>query len=152
MISTFLEKKIFIFFFLIFFIPLCSANEIFVSLKKNKVNVRYGPTFDSDIKYVYKKINLPLRQIDKKENFRRIIDFKKNSGWIHTSQLKKNRSFILLENQILFSKPTKYSKPIAKVFSGRLLLVKKCKLKWCKVKTEKYEGWIINDNLWGSIE
>ena len=83
MISTFLEKKIFIFFFLIFFTPLCSADEIFVSLKKNKVNVRYGPTFDSDIKYVYKKINLPLRQIDKKENFRRIIDFKNNSGWIH---------------------------------------------------------------------
>ena len=58
-------------------------------LKKNKVNVRYGPSFESDIKYVYKKINLPLKQIDKKENFRRIIDFKNNSGWIHISQLKK---------------------------------------------------------------
>ena len=60
--------------------------------------------------------------------------------------------FIILENQILFSKPTKYSKPVAKVFYGRLLLVKKCKLKWCKVKTEKYEGWIANNNLWGSVE
>tara|TARA_Y100000741_G_scaffold3638_1_gene3058 strand:- start:262 stop:570 length:309 start_codon:yes stop_codon:yes gene_type:complete len=99
MIPTFLEKKTFIFFFLIFFTPLCSANEIFVSLKKNKVNVRYGPTFDSDIKYVYKKINLPLRQIDKKENFRRIIDFKNNSGWIHISQLKKNNSVIPTERQ-----------------------------------------------------
>ena len=39
-----------------------------------------------------KKINLPLKQIDKKENFRRIIDLKNNSGWIHTSQLKKNTS------------------------------------------------------------
>ena len=28
-------------------------------------------------KYVYKKINLPIKQIDEKENFRRIIDFKK---------------------------------------------------------------------------
>ena len=74
---------------LIIFISSSIAEETFVSLKKNKVNVRYGPSFDSDIKYVYKKINLPLKQIDQKENFRRIIDLKNNSGWIHISQLKK---------------------------------------------------------------
>ena len=61
---------------LIIIISSSVAEETFVSLKKNKVNVRYGPSFDSDIKYVYKKINLPLKQIDKKENFRRIIDLK----------------------------------------------------------------------------
>ena len=79
-------KNIYILFVLILFTPLCAANEIFVSLKKNKVNVRYGPSFESDIKYIYKKINLPLKQIDKKDNFRRIIDLKNNSGWIHVSQ------------------------------------------------------------------
>ena len=83
------KKSYMIIFFLFFFINYSYANEIFISLKKNKVNVRYGPSFDSDIKYVYKKVNLPLKQIDKKENFRRIIDFKNNSGWIHISQLKK---------------------------------------------------------------
>ena len=149
MISTFLEKKIFIFFFLIFFTPLCSANEIFVSLKKNKVNVRYGPTFDSDIKYVYKKINLPLRQIDKKENFRRIIDFKNNSGWIHISQLKKNNSVISSKNKILFKKPTTFAKPIALIKSGRLLLIERCENDWCYVSTEKFKGWVDKDNLWG---
>ena len=77
-----------------------------------------------------KKKNLPIKVIDKKENFRRIIDFKKNSGWIHISQLKKGKSVILLKDQILFKKPTKYSKPILKIAKGRLLLVKKCKKKW----------------------
>jgi SH3-like domain-containing protein len=76
------------------------AEETFVSLKKNKVNVRYGPSFDSDIKYVYNKMNLPLKQIDKKENFRRIIDLKNNSGWIHISQLKKIT--LLLQFKIKF--------------------------------------------------
>ena len=149
MISTFLEKKIFIFFFLIFFTPLCSADEVFVSLKKNKVNVRYGPTFDSDIKYVYKKINLPLRQIDKKENFRRIIDLKNNSGWIHISQLKKSNSIISTENKILFKKPTTFAKPIALIKSGRVLLVERCENDWCYVGTENFKGWIVKDNLWG---
>ena len=102
-------KKIYILFLLIFFTNHSFANEIFVSLKKNKVNVRYGPSFDSDIKYVYKKINLPLKQIDKKENFRRIIDIKNNSGWIHISQLKKINSVITLKDKIMFKKPTFFS-------------------------------------------
>ena len=92
-------KIIYVLLILIVFISSSIAEETFVSLKKSKVNVRYGPSFDSDIKYVYKKINLPLKQIDKKENFRRIIDLKNNSGWIHISQLKKNNSVIAIQNK-----------------------------------------------------
>ena len=134
-----------------FFKEVLAENNYFLMLKNNKVNVRYRPDLNSPIKYIYNKKNLPIKVIDKKENFRRIIDIKNNSGWIHTSQLRKNKSFILLENQILFSKPTKYSKPIVKISAGRLLLVKKCKLKWCRVKTENYTGWLEVKNVWGSI-
>jgi len=143
-------KNIFMYFCLIFFVTNISANEVFVSLKKSKVNVRYGPSFDSDIKYVYKKINLPLKQIDKKENFRRIIDFKKNTGWIHVSQLKKNNSTITTNDKILFTKPTFFTKPIAQIEKGRLLLIEKCQKKWCKVKTGQLSGWIDKNNIWGS--
>ena len=83
-----------------------NSEEGFLSLKKNKVNVRYGPSFEFPIKYIYKKINFPIKMIDKKENFRRIIDIKNNSGWIHTSQLKKVNSVITLKNKIMFKKPT----------------------------------------------
>ncbi len=129
-----------------------AENNYFLMLKNKKVNVRYGPDLNSPIKYIYKKKFLPVKIIDKKENFRRIIDFKNNSGWIHASQLSKIKSFILLEDKILFSKPTKYSKPILKISKGRLLLVKKCKVKWCKIKTEKYIGWLLANNVWGSIK
>ena len=128
-----------------------AENNYFLMLKNNKVNVRYGPGFDYPIKYIYKKKNLPIKVIDKKENFRRIIDFKNNSGWIHASQLKKAKSFILLEDQLLFSKPTKYSKPMLKIAKGRLLLIKKCKKNWCRVKTGEYMGWLKVENIWGNI-
>ena len=130
-------------------ISISSANEIFVSLKKNKVNVRYGPSFDSDVKYVYKKINLPLKQIDKKENFRRIIDFKNNGGWIHLSQLKKNNSVIATQDKILFKNPTFFAKPIALIKEGRLLILEKCEQKWCEVTSREFQGWIKTDNIWG---
>ena len=146
-------QKILVLFLLVIFFPkiIFAETNYFLMLKNNKVNVRYGPGFDYPIKYIYKKKNLPIKVIDKKENFRRIIDFKNNSGWIHTSQLKKAKSFILLKDQILFSKPTKYSKPMLKIAKGRLLLIKKCKKNWCRVKTEEYMGWLKVENIWGKI-
>ena len=142
-------KKILLFFFCLFFFSIATAEDIFLSLKKNKVNVRYGPSLESPIKYIYKKINLPIKQIDKKENFRRIIDHKKNSGWIHISQLKKINSIIPLKDKILFKKPSNFSKPLAKIKKGKVLIVQKCEEKWCKIKTEKFKGWIKNNNVWG---
>ena len=149
MLMQIIIKKIYIVFFLLFFTHISFANEIFVSLKKNKVNVRYGPSFESDIKYVYKKINLPLKQIDKKENFRRIIDLKNNSGWIHISQLKKSNSVIATKDKVLFKKPTSFAKPIAQIKEGRLLIVEKSEENWCKITSEEFEGWIKTDNIWG---
>ena len=125
--------------------------ENFLMLKNDKVNVRYGPSFDYPIKYIYKKLNLPVKVIDKKENFRRIIDNKKNSGWIHISQLKQSKSFITETNKILFKKPTKFSKPLAKIETGRLLIVKKCERNWCLVETKSFKGWVDEENLWGKI-
>ena len=76
-----------------------SDDEKFLMLKNKKVNVRYGPSFDYPIKYIYKKLYLPLKVIDKKENFRKIIDHKKNSGWIHISQLKESKSFVTISKK-----------------------------------------------------
>ena len=137
--------------FLLFFIPIAAAEEIFLSLKKNKVNVRYGPSFESPVKFIYNKIDLPIKLIDKKENWRRIIDSKNNSGWIHWSQLKPINSVILLKDKILFKKPSNFSRPLANMKKGRVLVVKKCDSDWCKVQTENLKGWVDNKNLWGKV-
>ena len=143
---------------IILFILLLNSSNIlsdeknyFLSLKNNKVNVRYGPGFNYPVKFIYKKKFLPIKVIDKKENFRRIIDHKKNSGWIHWSQLKTINSIIPLDDKILFSKPSSFSKPLAKIKKGRVLVVQKCQNNWCKVETEKLKGWIKNNNVWGQV-
>ena len=144
------KMTIWFLFLSILFVQFSSAEEKFLSLKKDKVNVRYGPSFDSKIKYIYKKINLPIKQIDQKENFRRIVDLKNNSGWIHVSQLKKSNSIIILIDKILFKKSSILSKPIAKIEKGRLLVISKCENNWCNVTTDSYSGWIKSENVWGS--
>ena len=148
-----MQKILIILFFLLSSSNVVSSEkDYFVSLKYNKVHVRIGPSLNSPIKYIYKKKYLPVIVIDKKEHFRRIIDHKKNSGWIHISQLKKSNSLIVMEDKIVFSKNTKFSKPLFKLEKGRLVILKKCISNWCKIKTNNYTGWMQANNSWGEIK
>ena len=126
-----------------------SSEDFFLMLKNSKVNVRMGPGMDYPIKFIYKKKYLPVKIIDKKDNFRKIIDHKKNSGWIHWTQLKKINSLLVLSDRILFKKPTYNSKPLANIKSGRLFVIEKCKKNWCEVSSQSYSGWITTENVWG---
>jgi len=147
-------KKIIIWFLFlsVLSIQLINAEEKFLSLKKNKTNVRYGPGLDYPIKYIYRKINLPVKQIDKKENWRRVIFLDNNSGWIHWSQLKPSNSIIIVEEKIFFKNPSNFSEPFARLEKGRLLVIKNCEDGWCNVTTNNYTGWIRVKNVWGSTK
>jgi SH3-like domain-containing protein len=154
------NKKIYIFliflFFPILFFNLKSfavENTFFLSLKNSEVNLRLGPDFEYPIKLIYKKKYLPVIILDKSDTWRKIKDFENNSGWIHISQLSKKKSAINIKsNSILYKKSTIFSKPIARLEAGRLVLIKKCKIKWCKVISGTYEGWIYKNSLWGKIK
>ena len=145
--------------FLILFFPILpfssksfsNENLNFLSLKNTEVNLRQGPSFEYPIKLTYKKKYLPILILDKSETWIKIKDFESNSGWIHVSQLSKKKSAInKKKNSVLYKKPTIYSKPIAKLEIGRLVLIKRCKEKWCKITTGDFKGWIFESSLWGT--
>ena len=152
-------NKCYLFFIILLFLNLfliskIAANEdnFFLSLKNQEVNLRQGPSFEYPIKFTYKKRYLPVIIIDRSETWREIKDFENNSGWIHISQLSKKKSAINIKNNsILYKKPTIYSKPIAKLEAGRLVLIKKCKIEWCKISSGNYVGWVFKNTLWGKI-
>ena len=129
-----------------------AQSEYYLTLRSDTVNLRQGPTLQHPIKLIYKKKFLPVLVIDKSYNFRKIIDHENNSGWIHISQLSKKKAALNNEDDsIIFKKPSKYSKPLAIAKKGRLLLIKKCKNNWCKIKTGKYRGWIKKEKLKGRL-
>ena len=89
---------------------------------------------------------------DRFENFRKIIDHENNSGWVHISQLSKKKAAITInEEQLVFSKPSIYSKPTVILKKGRLCKVRKCKGEWCKVQVEQFRGWVKKKDLWGLL-
>ena len=129
-----------------------SAQEYFSTLRYNNVNLRQGPSKDYPIKIFYKKKYLPVLVQDTSGNFRKIKDHENNTGWIHVSQLSKKKAALTLNDQVMiFKNPTVFSKPLAVLEKGRLCLISKCKNKWCKIKVEKYSGWVKKKKLWGNF-
>ena len=151
-----INKKIIIliFFFNFLLVNNTLSNEkyYFLTLKYNKVKVRQGPSFEYPVKFIYKKKYLPIKVINSKDNFKKIIDLKNNDGWIHVSQLTKKKSAINIYNlSIIYKKPNIYSQPMAKLEKGKMVIVKKCKEDWCKIVIDGYKGWIFKNYLWGNL-
>ena len=72
-------------------------------------------------------------------------------GSIFPSYRKKKAALNNKDKSIIFRKPSEYSKPLAVVQKGRLCLINKCKIDWCKIKTGQFVGWIKKENLVGRL-
>ena len=149
----FYVNRILFFYFIILIGSTSFADEgYYLTLRNDKVNLRQGPSLNYPIKLVYNKKFLPILIKDKSGNFRKVLDHENNSGWIHISQLSKKKAALsILDELIVFQKPSIYSKPLVKLEIGRLCLVKKCKKDWCKIKTGDYSGWVEKQNLRGRL-
>ena len=149
----YINKILFFFSFTILIASTSLADEgYYLTLRNDKVNLRQGPSLNYPIKLVYNKKFLPILIKDKSGNFRKVLDHENNSGWIHISQLSKKKAALsILDELIVFQKPSIYSKPLVKLEIGRLCLVKKCKNNWCKIKTGGYSGWVEKQNLRGRL-
>ena len=135
--------RLFIFILLFNTSNFLSAEEYFSTLLYNNVNLRQGPSKDYPIKIFYKKKYLPVLVQDTSDNYRKIKDHENNTGWIHVSQLSRKKAALVLDGEvIMFENSTIFSKPLAVLKKGRLCLISKCKDDWCKIKVERFSGWV----------
>ncbi len=146
-----MAKLLLILTFLLFIFNKVSAD--IRSLKNTKVNVRLGPSKNYPIKFVFEKKYLPVMIIDTHYNWRKIKDYDNDTGWIHISQLSKVKTTVTTKNnEIVYSLPSVYSKPKVKLEIYQVLIINKCKQKWCEVRNSRTTGWIKKDHLWGIKE
>jgi SH3-like domain-containing protein len=140
------------FILIITYVDFLLADEYFLTLRYDSVNLRQGPSFDYPVKIFYKKKYLPILVQDSSDNFKKIKDHENNTGWIHRSQLSKKKAAITLNDKVvMFKSATIFSKPLVVIEKGRLCLIARCKEDWCKIKVEKYSGWVKKKSLWGNL-
>ncbi len=136
----------------------------FYSTKYALTNSRTGPSTNYPIRIVYKIKNMPVKALQKHNEWLEIEDVFGNIGWIKNSLLlKKKTALIITENAKVYLKNNNNSKIIAYVKKVSIVFVKSCSedTNLCKVTIEipfaqnntKYpkiiSGWISLSDLWG---
>ena len=126
----------------------------FVSLKKNRINIRRGPGTNHAVQWVFNRKGLPVEVIAEFENWRRIRDADGEEGWVFHSLLSGTRMVTVApwekEGRIeLSEKPSRLSKIIAFMEPGVMARVRQCSGSWCSVVVGDFEGWVAQNSLWG---
>jgi len=126
----------------------------FVSLKPDRVNVRGGPTRDHEVTFVYTRSGLPVEITAESDNWRRIRDWEGSEGWVYHSLLSGRRTAVATpkdKNQLvpLYDSGDSNAAVIARLQAGVLASVKRCTGNWCRLVGPGFDGWVVQEQLWG---
>jgi SH3-like domain-containing protein len=126
----------------------------YVSLKSDHVNVRAGPTKDNDVSWVYTRAGLPVEITAEFENWRRVRDSEGAEGWVYHSLLSGRRTAVVTmkakdELAPLYDSADPKSAVAARLQAGVVAQVRKCGSGWCHVSGSGFDGWILQERLWG---
>ena len=126
----------------------------YVSLKSDDANIRVGPSKNYPIEIKYIKKNYPLKVLDEYEEWRKVEDFNRNIGWIHKSLISGIRTGIVLsnDNKNISILNTLDGNVIGEIGNGNIVFLEKCKIDWCLVSLDDYEGWMNKNYIWGVKE
>jgi SH3-like domain-containing protein len=126
----------------------------FVSLKPDKVNVRAGPTRTHDVTWQFTRSGLPVEITAESDNWRRIRDWEGSEGWVYHSLLSGRRTAMVIskakdELVPLFGAADEHGPVVARLQPGVSASVRKCTGKWCQINGAGFDGWIVQERLWG---
>ena len=123
----------------------------YVSLKSNESNLRVGPSKNYPILIKYIINRYPLKVIEEYQDWRKVLDSKNNTGWVHKSLITGERTGMIISDVdkkiIIFN--IDEGMPIGEVKIGSIVKLNKCKINWCLISKNKNKGWIKKKYIWG---
>lgn len=154
-ISSIIRSKFLILLCVCSFSPALAINEglpipRFVSLKKEVVYLRAGPSMNHPIDWEYRRKGLPVEITAEFKDWRRIRDPDGDVGWINVVMLMGKRTVLILEDERSFLNKSNLESGYAfRAARGVLLNVISCNGLWCKLLHGKQKAWTLQDGLWG---
>jgi SH3-like domain-containing protein len=126
-----------------------------LSIAGDKVNLRSGPGKKYSVKWEYGS-GFPIEVIERKNNWVKISDFEKDTGWVHKSLLTSEPHMIVKANKNTDNRvnirngPGSEYKIVGKAYYGVVFKTIEHQVKWIKVRHESgLSGWISSGFLWG---
>ena len=125
----------------------------FKSLKHNNSNMRLGPGERFEIKWNFKKIGLPVKVIQKYDQWFKVVTPDGSIGWMLNRLLSKKKTVIFKNNSSIYNKPSINARLKAKIDKNSIVNIKYCKEDWCKIEAQNYDliGYTLRENIWGAI-
>ena len=126
----------------------------YVSLDRDKVFLREGPTYQHRVLWTYQRKGLPLRVIAQYDVWRRVKDKDGTVGWILDSMLSRGRMAVVAGRveAPVHSSADPSSDVIALAQPGVMAKLKTCQPAACKVNIGRVTGWLEKKNIWGVDE
>ncbi len=125
------------------------------SIGGDKVNLRSGPGTKYSVKWEYGS-GFPVEVIERKNNWMKIRDFEKDTGWVHKSLLTSEPHVIVKANKNTEERvnvrngPGSENKIVGKAYYGVVFKTMEHQKNWIKVRHESgLSGWISSGFLWG---
>ncbi len=121
-----------------------------MSLKRDKVNLRSGPSEDYPIQWVFVRKNLPVEILASFDIWRKVRDSEGTQGWVNQQMLSERRSVLIMGAvRSLLHDPRPDGEITARLEPGVVAALSKCDAAWCQIRAGGYDGWVPRDALWG---
>lgn len=128
----------------------------FVSLKSKPTRVRFGPSREHDVAWVFERSSIPVEITQEFDNWRKIKDAEGDSGWMHSSLLSGRRTALVTPWETDQLKTVNVYASASLSGTARYLLqpnvlaaIEECNGTACRLEGEDWKGWIDQTKLWG---
>ena len=123
----------------------------YVSVKKDGVNIRSGPSTKSNVIWQVFE-SFPLEVLKREGKWASVVDFEGDKGWIYESLISSKKTVIVkVETANMRSGSSTTDSVVASVKKGVVFEVLDMNGEWMKLRYKnEITGWIHNSLLWPS--
>ena len=119
--------------------------------------MRYGPSADHPIKWVYNQKGWPFQVRNRFDQWVKVRDIDGEEGWIHNSLLSARSYALVIPNQeknyeVVRKKKSSDSSGLIRLESRSLVRVYECQDMACKIGISGYKGYLEKNILWGIVQ
>jgi SH3-like domain-containing protein len=121
------------------------------SIASGKAMTRNGPARTYPGKWLYQRRDLPVRILQKYENWRLIQDPDGDKGWMLVTLLSDKRTGIIRpgEPRPIYSDPSATSRIKYRAEHGVVGRITKCDGSWCRIQVGRRDGYVRETDIWG---
>lgn len=133
----------------LFFFAMPAMAAEYVSVNKDGVNIRSGPSTKNKVLWEVFK-GFPLKVVKRQDKWVYVEDFEGDTGWIYDSLLNSKTTVIVkVETANMRNSPSKNDKVVATVKKGVVFTPIEAQGNWLKVNyKDDLAGWMYKTLLW----